>query len=284
VGQLAVNRVVAARLEEVATLLHEQEANPFRVAAWRAGAETIRRLPRPVDAVLAEGGIEALEALPGIGEGLAGAIEALVRTGRLPVLERLRGEGDPAALIASVAGIGDVLAQRVHDRLGIESLAELEAAAHDGRLATVRGMGPTRISAIRDALAVRLAHVRPARPAGPEPEVGDLLDVDDEYRREGAAGKLKLIAPRRFNPTGEAWLPVMHTVRGERHYTALFSNTAQAHRLGRTRDWVVIYLEGAGAERQWTVVTARTGPLNGRRVVRGREPECVEHYGLSRTS
>jgi putative hydrolase len=70
----------------------------------------------------------------------------------------------------------------------------------------------------------------------------------------------------------------MHTTRGPRHYTALFSNTAQAHRLGRTHDWVVIYGDGDREEHQATVVTARTGLLAGRRVVRGREPECVVFY------
>ena len=80
------------------------------------------------------------------------------------------------------------------------------------------------------------------------------------------------IAPRRFNPKGEAWLPVLHTQRGDWHFTALFSNTARAHELGRVRDWVVIYGEDkAHGERQYTVVSATHGALAGRRVVRGRE-------------
>jgi hypothetical protein len=87
-----------------------------------------------------------------------------------------------------------------------------------------------------------------------------------------------MIAPRRFNPRGDAWLPVLHTNRGERHYTALFSNTALAHRLGRTHDWVVLYSDGRRETRQATVVTAVMGPLRGRRVVRGRELECEVYY------
>ena len=46
-------------------------------------------------------------------------------------------------------------------------------------------------------------------------------------------GTLTTIAPRRFNPEGKSWLPVMHTRRGAWHFTALFSNTARAHELGR---------------------------------------------------
>jgi hypothetical protein len=83
-----------------------------------------------------------------------------------------------------------------------------------------------------------------------------------------------LIAPRRFNPRGKAWLPVLHTRRGAWHLTALFSHTALAHQLGRTREWVVIYFyHGDHRERQCTVVTETRGRHAGERVVRGREVE-----------
>jgi len=101
--------------------------------------------------------------------------------------------------------------------------------------------------------------------------------VDQEYRDGAARGELRTIAPRRFNPTGEAWLPVLHTRRGLRRYTALFSNTQRAHEKGTTRDWVILYYhERDAAERQCTVITAAWGPMRGRRIVRGREAECIE--------
>jgi hypothetical protein len=109
-----------------------------------------------------------------------------------------------------------------------------------------------------------------------EPSVAVLLDVDAEYRRKAAARLLPRIAPRRFNRAREAWLPVLHTERGGWHVTALYSNTALAHRLRRTRDWVVLYFRrehGPGGRR--TVVTETRGPLEGRRVVRGRESDLV---------
>jgi hypothetical protein len=108
--------------------------------------------------------------------------------------------------------------------------------------------------------------------------VAELLDVDREYRRMAAAHRLPTIAPRRMNPTHRAWLPILHTHRGPRRYTAIYSNTPRAHELDRVRDWVVLYWEEDGARGQQTVVTARTGPLRSRRVVRGREAECEEHY------
>jgi hypothetical protein len=161
--------------------------------------------------------------------------------------------------------------------LGLTTLEELESAAHDGRLDALPGFGAKRVAAVIDALHRRLGRVGGRFPMSTlPPPIGELLDVDREYRTSAKAGRLPRIAPRRFNPERRAWLPVLHTSRGPRQYTALFSNTAQAHRLGRTGDWVVIYGDGDREEHQATVVTARTGPLRGHRVVRGREAECAE--------
>ena len=117
------------------------------------------------------------------------------------------------------------------------------------------------------------------------PGVELLLDVDREYREKAQAGSLPKIAPRRMNPEGKAWLPVLHTRFGPWHFTALFSNTERAHELHRVFDWVVIfYSDPEGAEGQATVVTERRGALTGQRVVRGREPECARHYRDERIS
>lgn len=111
------------------------------------------------------------------------------------------------------------------------------------------------------------------------PDVRMLLDVDREYRDQARAGELPRIAPRRLNPEHKAWLPVLHARHGAWHFTALFSNTERAHELHRTHDWVVIlWSEPNAGEGQATVVTERRGAFAGRRVVRGREPECARHY------
>lgn len=277
------NAEIAAQLDDVANLLEDQGANQYRVQAWRGGAESLRHLATPAAELLCQEGLEGLDRLPGIGPALARAVRELVETGRLSTLERLTGESDPIALLASVPGIGHTFAVRIHDELGIDSLEDLEMAAHDGRLDAVPGFGTKRLAAVRDALVTRLRARR--RPSVEEtlPTVAEVLDVDREYRRRASAGELPRIAPRRFNPAGERWLPVLHTARGDRQYTALFSNTAAAHRFGRTRDWVVLYFDGGEGERQCTIVTAFKGPLAHRRVVRGRESECVAHYQLAST-
>jgi hypothetical protein len=186
-----INEQVAGRLEEVARLLGEQGADPYRVRAYRRAAMTVRASAKPVDELFRQRGL---------------------------------------------AGIRDSLAHRL-------------GAIH------LRGVD--------------------ARPAVP---VSELLDVDCEYRQKATAGRLRLIAPRHFNPTGDAWLPVLHTERGNRHYTALYSNTARAHRAGKTRDWVVLYHDDGAGERLHTVLTATRGVLSGRRLVAGRESECLAYY------
>src|SRR5262249_18423671 len=86
------NAHVAQGLEEVADLLEAQDANPFRVRAYRVGAQAVRDLDRPAHAVLRDEGRAGLTRLPGIGEALARAVEELAFTGWLALLEQLRGE------------------------------------------------------------------------------------------------------------------------------------------------------------------------------------------------
>ena len=275
-----VNRDVADRLDETARLLQEQGADRYRIGAYARAAASIRSLPTPVDDVLRTGGLQGLEAVAHISETVARAIRELLTHGRLPLLDRLRGDASPVALLGSVSGIGRVLANRLHDDLGIETLADLEAAAHDGRLAALAGFGPKRLAGVRESLAHRLGQVQLSVSTSKAPRVAELLDVDREYRERATAGQLPRIAPRRFNPSAVAWLPILHTRRGNRRYTALFSNTAKAHATGNTRDWVVVYGDDGSGERRHTVITARFGALRGHRVVAGREDECAALYGL----
>ena len=277
------NEQIAAWLRQAAELLHAQRANPFRVGAYRKAADSVEQCTDSVRERFAARGIRGLDALPGVGPGIAAAIAEMLQTGRWAQLERLRGTLDPALLFRTVPGIGPEFAQRIHDALNVETLEALEAAAHDGRLETVPGVGARRTATIRAALAEILdrsrLRTRPHPGVAGEPPVAMLLDVDHEYREGARAGRLPTIAPRRFNPEQRSWLPVLHTVRGDWHFTALFSNTAKAHELGRTQDWVVLYFhDDHRAENQRTVVTETHGTLVGRRVVRGREEECRTHY------
>jgi DNA polymerase (family 10) len=277
---IPLNAGIAARFDEVAHILAEQNANPYRISAYQAAARTIRNWPESISQLIKEHGVAGLMRLPAIGERLARSTYQLATTGYLPMLERLRGESDPVELIGSVPTVGPKTARQIHERLGIDTLEELESAAHDGRLEGL-GVGPKRLAGIRDALAGRLGRVgrRSIEESVSLPPVAEILDVDRQYREASSKGALPRIAPRRFNPRHEAWLSILHTRRGPREYTALYSNTARAHELGRTRDWVVLYFDGESSrERQCTVITAERGPLHGQRIVRGREAECLAYH------
>jgi len=278
------NGQVAARLRQMADVLSAQGANPFRVAAYNRAADTVAGWHEDLRVLYEREGAKGLDALPGIGSGIASAIAEMLQTGRWSQLERVRGALEPERLFQTVPGLGPELARRIHDTLHVDTLEALEVAAHDGRLDGLPGIGKRRAAAIRAALTEMLDRTRPRRrlpapaPAS-EPGVALLLDVDREYREKAEAGSLPTIAPKRFNPERKAWLPVLHTTRGAWHFTALYSNTAKAHELGKTRDWVVIYFyDSDHNERQRTVVTETRGEIEGRRVVRGRERECLAHH------
>jgi hypothetical protein len=97
------------------------------------------------------------------------------------------------------------------------------------------------------------------------PPVDELLDLDREFRRRFARGE-----------------HIVHTARGERRYTALYSESPLAHRLRRNRDWVILDHEVPGPNERWTVVTEFRGVLKGKRVVRGREVECFWFHRTAR--
>jgi DNA polymerase (family 10) len=284
------NREIADKLDHVADLLELEEENAFRVRSYRTAAQTLRDLDQPVADLVRQDGDQALQALPGIGQKLAGSIREITTTGHLGLEEKLESEIWPGKLFAEVPGIGDELARRIHEQLGISTLEELEVAAHEGRLEQVEGIGPDRAQGVRVALSGMLSQssrrkLREAfrETAGREeqerPPVSLLLELDEEYRAKAQQDQLRKIAPKRFNPEGEAWLPILRARRRGWSFTVLFSNTALAHRSGKTHDWVVIYYERDGEQRQSTVVTAERGALAGKRIVRGRERECREYYG-----
>jgi hypothetical protein len=269
------NRAIAERLAAYARALEGDEGNIYRIRAYRRAAETILRLDQPVADLVAQCGRKGLQELPGIGSHLACTIDRLVRTGQFRTMTPEAVV--PGQRLRALPGIGPALSELLDERLGVTTIPELETAAADGRLDQL-GLPPWRVRKLREALAQRQTAGRPPDSPAEEPPVAELLAIDAEYRQQAEEGRLATIAPRRFNPEHEAWLPLYHTHRGGLRYRALFSNTALAHRLGQTRDWVVIYFDGERFSGQRTVVTQTQGDLHGRRVVRGREAECRAYY------
>jgi hypothetical protein len=279
-----LNRGIAQTLRQIADLLEQQQASRFRVDAYRHAADTIDALQEDLQALFDRQGVSGLMALPGVGRGIARAIYEMIALGRSSRLESLRGSLDPVRLFRTIPGVGEELARRIHHHLQIDTLEALEVAAHDGRLEEVPGVGYRRAEAIRAALDKMLSRRlrRSGLARGDGPSVSVLLAVDAEYRQKAEADILPKITPRRFNPEGKAWLPILHTDRSGWHFTVLYSNTARAHELDRTGDWVVVYYyDNEHHEGQHTVVTETRGPLVGYRVVRGRELDCRAYYGAA---
>jgi len=233
------NDQVANVLDQIADLLETQDANPFRIRAYRDGAHTVRTTADSVAVMVRDGREDALQELPNVGEGIARVVGCYVRTGRSDILERLKGVVAPGELFTQVPGIGEELAERIARQLDVSTLEELEQAAYDGRLEEVEGFGPERVRNARVSLAGMLstAAQRRRRPAGGEeepseqPSVAVFLDVDEEYRRKADAGRLRKIAPKRFNPEGEAWLPIRIVIENR-----IGDSSSRGHQV----EWIVV--------------------------------------------
>jgi DNA polymerase (family 10) len=154
---------VARVLEQIAAYLEFQEANPFRVRAMRAAAKAIRGLVTEPAAALADG---SLKATRGVGPATLAIVKELVATGRSGMLEELRREVPQGLLeLLGLSGLGVARIKVIHQKLGVESLADLEAAARDGRLSGLPGFGPRtvetllkRIGMKRRVVGLRLSH------------------------------------------------------------------------------------------------------------------------------
>ena len=269
------NASIAKQLIEYAGLLEQQGSDGFRERAYRKAAATILQLDKPLETIFFEQGWNGLVSLPGIGKGIAGAITEIIVTGRWSQLERLHGDLSPEHLFLSIPGIGPVLAARLVNEHHFETLQDLQAVVLDSKT-HIDGFGPRRRAAIRAVLAERLKHPETDghQLIAPAPPVELILEIDALYRQQAHSGALRKIAPRSNNPEHKSWLPIMHVRRDQWHFTTLFSNTARAHQLGKTNDWVIIYYQADSfPEGRCTVVTETRGERKGLRVVRGREIE-----------
>lgn len=282
------NDDVADMFEQIADLLAAQDEDFYRIRAYRRGAEAVRSQTRPVTDIFEQEGTVGLEKLPHIGRRLALSIEELAKTGELALLERLLIDVSPEDLFTTVPGIGQVLARRIYRKLGIVSLEALEQAAHDGTLTALHGFGRGRIQLVQAALSAMLnkssqqrlkvrrwqqeaPRLKPQTPPSQtaKPSIELLLEIDEQYRYLAKAGQLRMVTPRRFNPEGKRWLPVMQMNKDGWSFNALFSNTARSHEFNKTHDWVVINYSRDGHHGQCTIVTETRGEQKGDRVVRG---------------
>ncbi|HEV8359452.1 MAG TPA: helix-hairpin-helix domain-containing protein [Candidatus Thermoplasmatota archaeon] len=129
----------AALLDELADL-EQLQGDTFRANAYRRAARTLFQVEGELEAALASG---AVEALPGIGEGILKKLREYAATGKMRKLEEMR-DALPAGLLEliKVPGLGPKRALQLHKELKIDSVAQLKEAAEKGRLLGLKGFGP----------------------------------------------------------------------------------------------------------------------------------------------
>lgn len=190
---------------------------------------------------------------------------ASVASVRQSLANVVRKEG-PGGL-TGLKGVGEKLAGLIHEYVTkgkVELLQDLE-----------KEVSPEKLKAVKEPNSTH-TFTKPI-----ELPVAVILKIDEEYRKRVAAGTLKKIAPRLLNPKKKAWLPIMAKEEKGYKFTLMFSNTPTAHKLEKTDDWVVVYYAKGKGENQCTVVTESRGLLKGKRVIRGREKECLMHYRVA---
>ncbi|MEA2255270.1 MAG: polymerase [Solirubrobacteraceae bacterium] len=145
------NATIAALFDELADLYELDGAVVHRVLAYRNAAKSVREAPRSVAAMAREGNVTDL---PGIGRTLEEKIQALLETGSIPAVEKLRGKFPPGLIdLTRLPGLGPKRARRLYDELGVESLETLRVAAETQRLRDVRGFGAKFEEAVLAAFA-----------------------------------------------------------------------------------------------------------------------------------
>jgi DNA polymerase (family 10) len=156
-------KAVAQVLEQIAAFLELKSENPFRVRAFRTAARAVTAFPGDLRQSLEDG---SLASAKGVGPATLQIVKELVSTGQASMLEELREQIPPGLVeMLEISGLGVAKIRQIHDVLGIDTLPELEAAAHDGRLAKLPRFGARTsenilkaIAFLRQASAYRLSH------------------------------------------------------------------------------------------------------------------------------
>jgi DNA polymerase (family 10) len=153
------NADIARVFEEIADLLEIQEANPFRVRAYRNAARTVGNLSLDLAAAVRQG--KALPKLPGIGADLAGKIAEIAQTGTASLLARLHRQFPPAiAELLQIPGLGPRRVRSLYQDLGVASVAQLQRSAREGAIRALPGFGEKTERAILQATEARLSKAR----------------------------------------------------------------------------------------------------------------------------
>jgi DNA polymerase (family X) len=186
------NRDVADTFQLVADLMEIKGDNIYKILAYRKASESLLNLPGDINEVKRRG---ELNSIPGVGKAIAEKIDELLSTGKMDYLEKLKAEIPPTlAELLKVPDIGPKKVALVWKQAGVASLADLEAAAREGKLRSLPGMGQkteARILSGIEALGRRSQRMPLARAWPAAQELMDALRKVEGVIAIEAAGSLR---------------------------------------------------------------------------------------------
>jgi len=183
---------LAETLRRIAQLLELRGDNPFKIRAYRNGAETVEAFPGDIVGRAAD---NDLAGIAGIGDAIAAKLHELASTGRLEFWESLRAEfPDTIFELFEVNGLGPKKIKALHDTLGVGSLARLKEVCASGEAAALPGFGAKSVAKILEEIAFRESHAgtwRLGDVAALADEILDALRHHPDTSRAEAAGSFR---------------------------------------------------------------------------------------------
>jgi DNA polymerase (family 10) len=126
-------------LETIAQLLELKGENPFKIRAYTNAARALETYSGNFPKLVEENG---LRELAGIGEAIAKKISEYALTGKLEYFEKLRSDFPESLFeLFEVQGLAGKKIKVLWEKLQVRSIAELEGACRDGRVAELPGFG-----------------------------------------------------------------------------------------------------------------------------------------------
>jgi DNA polymerase (family 10) len=249
------NLDVARTLTLLADLLEIQDANPFRVRAYRNAVNTINGLSRPLRAMV--DAREDLTELPGIGKNVAAHIVELLETGSIDRLREVEAE-IPRSLVQlmELEGVGPKKAKKLFDDLDVRTIEELERALESGAVEVLEGFGKRSVEKIGRAIADHRKHTGRFRLDEVEKLIAGLLE---HMRGAPGAERMEVAGSfrRRKETIGDVDLLALAEGDGTavvEHFTA-FEGASRAEAAGPTKGSIVL---GSGLQVDLRVVPARS--------------------------
>ena len=179
-------------LEQIATLLELKGENPFKIRAYRTGAETVRTFPGDFLQLARD---NQLEGIKGIGEALRDKLHTLAATGALPFLDKLKAEfPDTIFELFDVSGLGAKKIAALYAELGVGSIADLQRACESGAAAQLAGFGEKTAAKLLEAIQSRAKYADSFRMDQVAPAVREILDYlrdQPETSRAEVAGSFR---------------------------------------------------------------------------------------------